>query len=94
MKHLRIDPDKPENQVTIFVNGIAHAAYQGESLMAALTACGFKALRKSWKNAEPRGALCGMGVCYECRVTVNGMPDQRACITDVEDGMRIELDEA
>jgi NADH dehydrogenase/NADH:ubiquinone oxidoreductase subunit G len=34
-----------------------------------------------------------MGVCYDCLVTINGTPNQRACMTSVEDGMEILIDE-
>jgi sarcosine oxidase subunit alpha len=39
-----------------------------------------------------RGGFCGMGVCQECRVTVDGRPDQRACMTEVRDGMEVSTD--
>ncbi|MCP5053679.1 MAG: (2Fe-2S)-binding protein, partial [bacterium] len=39
---------------------------------------------------EPRGALCGMGICFECIVTVNGIPNTRSCMTEVEPGMTVE----
>jgi succinate dehydrogenase/fumarate reductase-like Fe-S protein len=38
--------------------------------------------------------FCGMGICYECLVTINGVPGQRACMCRVEPGMEIVLDEA
>jgi predicted molibdopterin-dependent oxidoreductase YjgC len=40
--------------------------------------------------AQPRGIYCGMGICYECLVTINGVHAQRACVTPVMDGMQIE----
>lgn len=41
-------------------------------------------------HGEPRGPLCGMGVCFECRVTIDGVSAQRACLVAVRDGMRVE----
>ena len=41
-------------------------------------------------RGEARAPLCGMGVCYECRVTIDGIPHQRACMTTVTRGMAIE----
>ena len=38
---------------------------------------------------EPRGPLCGMGICFECRVTIDGAPHQRSCMTIVSDGMEV-----
>ncbi len=37
-----------------------------------------------------RGPLCGMGICFECRVTINGVPHQRSCTLIAENGMEVE----
>ena len=50
-------------------------------------------LRKTLKTGQPRGIFCGMGVCYDCLVTIDGVPNQRACMTQVKDGMEIRVDE-
>ena len=57
-------------------------------MAAALTAAGIKGLRRT-RSGEARGVFCGMGVCYECLVTVDGRPGQRACMTRVRDGMSV-----
>ena len=75
---------------TILVDGEALVVHRGESLAAALLACGRRTLRHSPKRGEPRGMFCGMGVCYECLVTVDGRPNVRGCMTPVEEGMRVE----
>ncbi len=85
--HAKLNP--PGKKIEIFINGKACAAYEGETVLAALTASGYKALRHSRKRKEPRGALCGMGVCYECLVTINQRPNQKACMARVEDRMEI-----
>lgn len=79
----------PGKKVEIFINGKAYSAYEGETVLAALVASGHKALRQSRKRGEPRGALCGMGVCYECLVTIDQRPNQRACMAQVEDRMEV-----
>jgi sarcosine oxidase subunit alpha len=58
-----------------------------------LWAAGIRGLRKTAKTGEPRGIFCGMGVCYDCLVTIDGVPNQRACMTLVEDRMEIRIDE-
>jgi D-hydroxyproline dehydrogenase subunit alpha len=55
----------------------------GESLAAALIAAGVKQLRRT-HTGEPRGVFCGMGVCQDCLVEVDGKPNQRACMTKLE----------
>lgn len=76
--------------VTITFNGLDYQAYEGESIAAALLANQIRVLRFSKKNREPRGIYCGIGHCYECRVTVDGKRSVRACITNVQDQMHIE----
>jgi predicted molibdopterin-dependent oxidoreductase YjgC len=78
--------------VTIMVNGNRIEAFAGETVYAALSAAGFMVFRES-KRGESRGVFCGMGVCYECLVTIDGKPKQRACMTPVREGMEITIDE-
>lgn len=61
----------------------------GVTLAAGLLDAGIWATRTSVRG-EPRGPLCGMGVCFECRVTIDGVSAQRACLVAVHDGMRVE----
>lgn len=90
---MRIESIFRGEAVTLLVNGKAVTAYRGETVHAALLAAGYRVLRKSKTGTEFRGFLCGMGVCYECMVTINGLPDQRACMRQVEDRMEIRIDE-
>lgn len=76
--------------LTLFVDGRTVDAHEGESVAAVLLAEGVVALRRSARLGEPRGLFCGMGVCFECLVTVNARPNVRACMTPVEGGMRIQ----
>ncbi len=87
-QQLRIPSAARGKRITITVNGIPVTAHEGESVHAALTTAGIYLLRQPLPG-EARGAFCGMGLCYECLVTVNHIPDQRACMTVVQDGMEI-----
>ncbi len=93
MENLRINSVKRKKEVFININGQRISAYQGETLLAVLIASGIKKIRKSSVLKEHRGGLCGMGVCYDCLVTLNGVRNVRACMTYIEDGMEIETDE-
>jgi predicted molibdopterin-dependent oxidoreductase YjgC len=77
-------------RVKLTVDGSLIEAYEGETIAAALLAAGVFTFRLSPKNSEPRGLFCGMGICYECLVTVDGAHAVRACVTPVADGMRVE----
>ena len=78
------------NPVKLTVDGKAIEAYEGETVAAALLSAGVTTFRLSQKNHQPRSIYCGMGICYECLVTVDGQPAQRACLTQVADGMQVE----
>jgi predicted molibdopterin-dependent oxidoreductase YjgC len=74
--------------IELQVDGAAVTAPPGQSIAAALLAAGRGALRTSPAGA-PRGIYCGIGVCQECRVHVEGQGVVRACITPVTAGMRV-----
>jgi predicted molibdopterin-dependent oxidoreductase YjgC len=93
IENLRVAASDRRETITIRVNGRAIDATPGETVMAALTAAGFKVLKKSNVRGEARGPFCGMGVCYECLVTINGVPKQRSCMTEVKDNMEIQIHE-
>ena len=76
--------------VTVTVDGGPVPAYQGETLAAAMLAAGKRAFRHAPRTGSPRGLFCGMGVCYDCLMEVDGRPNVRACMTPVADGMRAE----
>jgi predicted molibdopterin-dependent oxidoreductase YjgC len=74
---------------SIRVDGQALPAKTGQTVAAVLLSAGWLAWNRSAVGA-PRGVFCGMGVCYDCVVTINGLPDQRACITPAVPGMHVE----
>ena len=77
------------SSVTIEFEGRNIAARRGESIAAALTAAGVRGLRTTRSGVE-RGIFCGMGVCFDCLVVIDGEPSRRACVTFVTEGMRVE----
>jgi predicted molibdopterin-dependent oxidoreductase YjgC len=75
-------------RVEIVLDGQRVAAYEGETVAAVLLAQGEIATRTTVKG-EPRGIFCGMGVCFDCLVVVDGVPNTRACMTWVRDGLDV-----
>ena len=65
----------------IEVDGERILAYEGETIAAALLAAGKRACRKTTRRGEPRGIYCGIGICFECRMIVDGKPNTRVCQT-------------
>ena len=77
--------------VTLAVDGKSLDVLEGEVLAAALWANGFIALGHNPSDASQHGMYCGIGHCYECRVTVDGVEDVRSCLIRVRDGMQVSL---
>ena len=86
---LRIGSVQRGKKITLTVDGKPVTAYEGETVHAALVASGIQILGTTRKSHQNRGILCGMGICYQCRVEINGIPDQRACMTQVKADMDI-----
>jgi D-hydroxyproline dehydrogenase subunit gamma len=79
--------------ITITIDGRSVSVTAETSVAAALMMSGHAGARKS-VSGEPRGPLCGMGICFECRVTVDGEPQVRGCQTLCRDGMEVETGDA
>jgi predicted molibdopterin-dependent oxidoreductase YjgC len=76
-------------EVRLTVDGRQIVARSGESVAAAMMADDVLELRLG-PDGAPRGLFCGMGVCFDCLVIVDGVPSTRACITFVTDGMAVQ----
>jgi predicted molibdopterin-dependent oxidoreductase YjgC len=63
---------------------------EGQSVAAALLAAGIRTFRHDLLTGEPRGPFCGMGVCMECEVDIDGRR-LRACLEPAADQMQIRL---
>lgn len=74
--------------IVMTINGHVVTVPAGITVLAALLQHGVTVFRKS-VTGEPRGPLCGIGVCFECRVTINGQPHCRSCQILCRDGMDI-----
>ena len=77
--------------VTVVVNGVSVTMPAGSMVSAAILKAGTSAFRRSVTGA-PRGPLCGMGICFECRVTIDGEQHCRSCQTICENGMDVRTD--
>ncbi len=77
--------------ITITVDGESLNVIEGEILAAALWVNGLISLGHNPNTDCPRGMYCGIGHCYECRVTIDGVEDVRSCLTPARKGMHISL---
>jgi sarcosine oxidase subunit alpha len=74
--------------VEIRVDGRSVTVRSGITVAAALLGLGVSSFRTS-VIGEARGPLCAMGICFECRITIDGAPHQRACMTLCRPGMEV-----
>ena len=78
---------EPVRSVTLTIDGAPITVSSRTTVAAAVLMAG-KAIRTSI-SGEPRGPLCGMGICFECRVNIDGVPHQRSCQILCQSGMDI-----
>lgn len=79
-------------QLNMSINGQKIIVAEGISVASALLTNNIWSFRKSI-TGKSRMPLCGMGICFECRVTVNQHQHQRACMIICKDNMEITTDE-
>ncbi|MFF3000851.1 (2Fe-2S)-binding protein [Streptomyces sp. NPDC057950] len=84
---------EPGPAFTVTLDGRAVPALPGQTVAAALWTAGITSWRTTRGSGRPRGVLCGIGVCFDCLVTVNGRPNQRACLAQVRPGDTIRTQE-
>ena len=81
--------DFPDRKRVRFTWQVRDVGFEGEPIAAA-HAAGVKVLHRSHKSRRPRGFFCAIGNCSSCLVVVDGVPNVRACIEKLTEGMRVE----
>jgi len=89
IEHPILGPLETERTVTIIVDGKPVEALEGDMILGALLAKGIRVNRVTSKDHKPRGLFCGIGRCTDCAMEVNGVPNVRTCVTEVEEGMTV-----
>jgi predicted molibdopterin-dependent oxidoreductase YjgC len=82
-------PDPAGAQVCVRIDDQVVAVPAGASVAAALLLAGAVPSRTSAVGHAPRAPYCMMGVCFECLVEIDGMPERQACMITVTDGMQV-----
>ena len=85
------DIDTGSQTVKILIEGKTITVPLGETVAAAMLAGGFEYVRTTPVSRSRRAPYCMMGVCFDCLVEIDGIPNQQACQTLVRDGMRVNL---
>lgn len=90
IQHPRLPRPSGSATLTVVVDGESVQVYPGETVATVLLALGRQTFRHTDLQHAPRGLFCGMGVCFDCLVTIDGQPNVRACMTTVQAGMVVE----
>jgi len=77
-------------EITFFFNGEKYTGKEGQTVAAALIDNGQRELRRTRFGEEPRSIFCGIGICFDCVVTINGIANQRACLIEISNQMQVE----
>ena len=75
--------------VRLYVDHHAVEVLEGSSVAAAIAVAQSSPVFRRSTTGQPRAAFCGMGTCFECRVRIDGVGQQRACMVPVRDGMQV-----
>jgi predicted molibdopterin-dependent oxidoreductase YjgC len=91
MKSIRLPKYQRGNPFEIEVDGHKLIAHEGETVATTLLAAGIQHFHSpSDQGSEPSRLYCGMGLCLQCLITVNGIPSCRACQLLAQPGMKVE----
>jgi hypothetical protein len=91
LKNGRPDNDPTHKVLSFTCDGSPLSARDGETVAAALIAAGRRTFRLTGRGEQPRGLFCGMGVCFDCLMQIDGRPNRRACQVAVVEGMRVQM---
>lgn len=89
MRFARLTNPAPVRPIRFTFEGRRVEAQPGDSIATALLAAGSEMTRETAVSGETRAPYCLMGVCFECLVEVDGVPNRQACLVPVAEGMTV-----
>ena len=89
MRFARLPSPGRVRRIAFLFDGEPVEAREGDTVATALLAAGAGATRTTTVSGVARGAYCMMGVCFECLVEIDGVPNRQGCLVAVTDGMRV-----
>jgi predicted molibdopterin-dependent oxidoreductase YjgC len=87
----RVHKIMPDVTISLTIDGRAVRVPEGTSVAVAVMTARAPGFRRS-VTGRLRGPLCGMGICYECRLTIDGLPQRTSCQTPCRSGMEVLTD--
>ncbi len=89
MRFDRLSSPGRTRRISFLFEGEPLAAQEGDTVATALLAAGAGATRTTPASGSARGAYCLMGVCFECLVEIDGVPNRQGCMVPVVEGMSV-----
>lgn len=87
MNRTHVDRTQPVRSIEF--DGAPVPFTPGQTIGGALAGAGIVSWRTTRRDHAPRGLFCGIGVCFDCLVTVDGVRSQRACLVEACDGQDV-----
>ena len=75
--------------IELLFEGTTVLAAPGDSVAAAILAAGHASTRTTPVSGERRGPFCMMGICFECLLEIDGIPNRQGCMVTAENGMTV-----
>jgi predicted molibdopterin-dependent oxidoreductase YjgC len=82
-------PDADPATIAVIVEGRTALVPPGASAAAAVLVAGFRHIRETPVEGRERSPYCMMGICFDCLVEIDGVPNRQACMVPVADGMKV-----
>lgn len=84
---------RASSEGTLTFDGAPVPFVPGQTIGGALSAAGIVSWRTTRRDRAPRGLFCGIGICFDCLVTVDGARTQRACVAAACEGQDVRSSE-
>lgn len=75
--------------IQFYFDGEPFPGINGEPVAMSLWRSGVTTLGWNEVTGDPRGLYCAIGHCFECRMMIDGVRDQRACLYPVREGLEV-----
>ena len=86
----RLLEDSAVDTVTVRIEDREYDVPTGISVAAAVLLCAVSKVRNTPVSGAPRLPYCMMGICFDCLMCIDGVPNRQACQVEVAQNMTIE----
>lgn len=76
--------------ISVEIDGREVSCFEGDTVAAIVMLNGREPYRRSIMSGSARAPFCMMGICFECLIEIDGVPNQQGCLRNVVQGMVIK----